>query len=488
MSDTTGKHPSVDERRAWEREHEMMSRAVPVLRTHEEQTWDAVEAIEEQKNTLAKMMWLSHVPGSGAPERLMVAAVQALENRGLVVPSWRELVEEGLAALEADDVPRLIRAHTALSAALAHAEKDPASPYWRYTAYDTWEAFEAAASFDRLSGAPYRESAERYHARTYAAWVAQIAGGALGTSIEGYTGAALKKAYGEISGYLAPPSTYNDDITFEIAFLKAVERAGTDISAREIGFQWVALIPFGWSAELIALRNLEAGILPPESGRFHNPFSEWIGAQMRGVVCGMVAPGSPREAARLAWMDGSVSHTNNGIIGEVFNAVMASCAYVQSDVRTIVADAVAMLPADSEYASVVSFALERCRAESSWETAWSACEEQYVRYNWVHAYPNACAEVVALWFGNGDFDTTMKIIAMAGQDVDCNAAQIMTVLVLARSAEDTQADPLAVIPAAWRDPIGEELDTYVRTMKKLSIRELTELTQRGAELLGTTFA
>jgi len=42
-------------------------------------------------------------------------------------------------------------------------------------------------------------------------------------------------------------------------------------------------------------------------------------------------------------------------------------------------------------------------------------------------YPNAAAEVVALYFAGDDFNKCMNIIAMCGQDVDCNAAQIATI-------------------------------------------------------------
>ena len=76
------------------------------------------------------------------------------------------------------------------------------------------------------------------------------------------------------------------------------------------------MIPYGWSAEEWALKNIKMGIYPPESGFLHNPYREWIGAQMRGAVCGMVAPNNPLKAAELAFMDGVVSHYNNGVIGE----------------------------------------------------------------------------------------------------------------------------------------------------------------------------
>ena len=481
--DKSGNRP----KRAWELEHETTAAAVPVLRGEDEQTWNAIASIEQQQSALARMMWLSHVPGSGAPERLLVAAVQALENRGLLVPEWQTLIQEGLAAQDGDDVPALLRAEALMHDALSRAVIDTTSQYWASTVYDSWEQFARDSAFEILSNGPASDR-DFFIERTKAAWMAQVTGGALGTSIEGYTAEALKRAYGDIRGYLVEPSTYNDDITFEIAFLKAIERSDGQITATEIGLQWVSLIPFGWSAELIALRNLQFGLLPPESARFRNPFSEWIGAQMRGAVCGMVAPGDPRTAARLAWMDGSVSHTGNGIIGEVFNALMVSQAYVESNVRAIVTSTVDSLPPDAEYTSVVQFALSRCRDSDSWEKAWSECEGHFKRYNWVHAYPNACAEVVALWFGNGNFDETLHIVAMAGQDVDCNAAQIMTVVLLAASTADPTSNPVELIPSSWRDPIGDTLDTYVRTMKKLSFDDLTAMTVRGAELLGYRFA
>ena len=56
--------------------------ARPVIRSEEEQTWtDNVDVSVFYDNNLS-LDWGSNVPGSGAPERIMVAAVQALENRG----------------------------------------------------------------------------------------------------------------------------------------------------------------------------------------------------------------------------------------------------------------------------------------------------------------------------------------------------------------------------------------------------------------------
>lgn len=195
---------------------------------------------------------------------------------------------------------------------------------------------------------------------------------------------------------------------------------------------------------------------------------------MRGAVCGMLYPGKPGEAARLAFTDGVISHHNNGVLGEVFNAVLTSLAYAVSDIREVVKKAIALIPADSEYYSVVDFAYKVCLKHDNWEEAWKECEEKYRVYNWIHAYPNAAAEVVALWYGNNDYDETMHISAMQGYDVDCNAAQIGTAVAISSGKAPAEK---------WLAPIGDELITYMRGSEKMSIRRLSEDTANLARML-----
>lgn len=447
-------------------EKELMEQAVPKLLTEEEQTWNMIEPLEKAEDERIKLWWYSEVPGSGAPERLIIAAIQSMENRGYQVEEAEKLIEPGLQAYKEKDMPTLHRISGRIFNLLNQAEPDETSSYWQYREYDSWPQLQASGRFP--GAVPVDTASPVYGEQVYAGWLAQIIGGAIGTAMEGYTTDRLKETFGRVDTYVRPPNTFNDDITYELAFLRAFEEKGLDVSAGDIADQWLALIPFGWSAEDIALRNLKLGIYPPDSGKLHNPFSDWIGAQMRGAVCGMVVPGNAMEAARLAWMDGSISHANNGILGEVFNAVLTARAFITPDMRKLVKEVVDMMPQDAEYTSVVRFALDQCKSRDDWESAWRPCEERYRQYNWIHAYPNAAAQVVALWFGHNDFDETMNIISLAGQDVDCNAAQIATMLGIAGG--------IGAIDNKWKDPIGDHLDTYVRNMKKMSIKGLAKWT------------
>lgn len=455
-------------KKAWELARVITDEAVPKLLSEEEQTWEANIDTGNANDEHLKLLWNSHVPGSFAPESIMLAAIQAKENMGYIVEDGVTLWEEGQKAAAADDLVTLNIISARLWNAVNNAKKDITHPSWSFRQYESWQQYLSDVTF--LAARPIAKSSlvDRIHA----GWLGQIVGGAIGTMIEGYTSDTLKRVFGEVRSYLRKPSTYNDDITYELAFLYAFEEHGSEITSKDVAEAWIGYVPDGWSAEELAIRNIRWGVMPPESGRHDNPFGEWIGAQMRGAICGMLAPGNPQEAARLAWLDGEVSHINNGIIGEVFNAMLVSLSFVEDNARVLVESCIDMIPKESEYYSVVKFALDACKREDKWEAAWKKCEKKLEKYNWIHAYPNAAAEVVALWFGKGDYDETAYVISMVGQDVDCNAAQVLSAIGIMVGMDGIRKE--------WLEPIGDELKTYLRKHRTISIKELAAQTARLA--------
>ena len=152
----------------------------------------------------------------------------------------------------------------------------------------------------------------------------------------------------------------------------------------------------------------------------------------------------------------------------VFNAVVISMAFVVKDVKTNLRTAIDLIPSDSEYHSVVSFAWDCCEQCSDWHDALKRCCERYKRYNWIHAYPNACCEVIALYYGGGDFTETLHIITMCGIDVDCNAGMIMPVLGIQQGSGS--------IPQRLLHPAFSDLTTYMRAYEKITLDELVDVT------------
>ncbi|MFA9422485.1 MAG: ADP-ribosylglycohydrolase family protein [Sedimentibacter sp.] len=448
--------------KAWEIAHDLYFNAKPVILNEDEQGWSALKAVTDFYDGILNMEWASNVPGSGAPEKIMVAAVQALENRGYTVENSYELLNKGIKAQSEGNVVELQKISAELRNEFLNARINEESTYWKYKTYNSFKEYEQSVTFEEAI--EVSTDTEKFKDQIEAAWMSQLIGAAMGTMVEGYTSKNLYQAFGDVKDYIRQPNTYNDDITFEIAFLDAFKEKGYDVTSKDIALSWIGLIPCGWSAEEIALRNIRAGYMPPESAKWNNPFNEWIGAQMRGAVCGMVAPGNPKLAAELAWRDGEVSHINNGILGEIFNAVMISLAFVVDDVKEIVKIAIGSIPKDSEYYSVVSFAYESCLKNSDWHNALSECEQKYIKYNWIHAYPNACCEIIALMYGLGDYEKTLNIVTMCGTDADCNAGMIMPVLGIQKG--------MRIIPKRLIAPAFNKLVTYMRSYEEIMLDDL----------------
>lgn len=449
-------------KKAWEMAYDLFSNAKPTILQNEEQGWEPLKAVSDFYDGILRLDWGSNVPGSGAPEIAMIAAVQALENRGYTVDKAYELLEKGLKANNEGNNVELQKISAELRNEFSNARKNENSEYWNYKYYDSFNQYVQSIQFPEAVKVDI--NTEKFRDQIKAAWMSQLIGAAMGTMVEGYTSKNLYEAFGDVRNYIREPNTYNDDITFEIAFLDAFKDKGYDVTSRDIALSWIGLIPVGWSAEELALRNIRAGMMPPESAKWNNPFNEWIGAQMRGSICGMVAPGNPKLAAELAWKDGEVSHINNGILGEVFNAVMTSLAFVRSDVKDIVKTAISLIPNDSEYYSVVSFAYECCLKYADWHEALAECEKKYIKYNWIHAYPNACCEIIALMYGESDYEKTLNIITMCGIDADCNAGMIMPILGIQKG--------MGIIPKRLISPEFDKLVTYMRYYEEINLDDL----------------
>ena len=456
--------------KAWIYERELTDNAIPPEPVDDnEVAWSSY--IKEGRAADNKLFndWISEVPGSKAPCDVVAAAVQSMYNRGYDVSEAEKYLEEGLTAARDKDGAILQVLTARVFKALNKAEKREGNKYDSFTEYLDFSQIKSAMNFTEAY--PYDVYSTDFSEKVKAGWWGQLIGGCLGTQIEGYTTRKIREKFGDITGYLRKPETYNDDITYELAYLDVFMKKGYSVTSEDVAFAWLELISDGYSAERTALENLRKGIMPPESGRFCNYFSDWIGAQMRTPIHGMLAPGNPVLAARLAADDSVISHSNNGVLGGIFNALLTSLAFTERDMKELLRKAVDMLPHDSEYYDVVNSTLQMCGTENEWENVWKDCEERYKEYNWIHAYPNAAAEVIALWYGNMDFNETCRIIAAEGQDVDCTAAPVLNALAIMIR--------LGKIDKNWISPIGDVILTTMRRMQELKITELCDMTVKS---------
>jgi len=452
--------------KAWQAERDIRRSAVPLDRRLHPSSWSEQTAAQKGQDEVMFMLWESSVPGSGAPECLYREAAQSMENQGFDESVAVSLIPEGSRLARSGDAPalRVLTAH--YLDALFAAPQDPLCSYLGFEHPALWDEV-----LSRLpaAGMPEDERPDGVEEKTLTGWVGQLAGGAFGTAIEGYTGQRISEVYGDVRSYVIDPETMNDDVVYELALLDAFESHGRGLTSQDIADEWLRQIPFGWSAEWIAIQNLRAGLTPPGSGSYRNPYSDWIGVQMRGMICGMLAPGRPLEAVRLAHLDGVVSHAANGVYGGMYAAALTALAYVRDDPRVVAVEAAGYVPQGSEYAAVLHECLDMATRESDVSSTLAWAEQRFEQYNWIHAYPNMEMDIISLWYGGRDITESFALLARGGLDIDCNAGLVGTVLGV-----------MGGVPAVWAGPIGDRLETYIPGKERLSIHALAERTARLA--------
>jgi hypothetical protein len=454
--------------KAWQHEHELRKNAKIDLNWRSE--WESMGEYEIFPKDLVSMFWSSRVPGSGAPECLIAGAIQSVENMGRDVSRAEKLFAEGLRFFEERRLEDLRTTTALIFDELARAPILKDHPY---------HSFERPLSWRDVSSRICRESFEVGTSSLYdsvlGGWLGQISAASMGTKFEGFLGRELEfVAREDLPNYVEEEGGYNDDIVYEVVALEALSRLKKP-SSKGISLFWLKHIPFGWSAEYLALENLKRGIFPPNSGRFRNPFQEWIGAQMRCMLYGLICPGKPYEAARLAHTDSVISHSGNGVYGGMHSAILTSLAFVFKDPRKLVLKSLDYLPERSEFADVLRRTIDWCRSCDSFRQVRERVEEEFKNYNWIHVYPNACCVVTALWFGEADFERTMEIVLKMGFDVDCNAGEVGTVLGVMFGSNS--------MPHCWVEPLKGNVKTYMKGFERVSIERLTELTLKLSEKL-----
>jgi ADP-ribosylglycohydrolase len=290
---------------------------------------------------------------------------------------------------------------------------------------------------------------------------------------------------------------------YEICALVALEKHGIELTAKDIAQEWRDLLyTLNFTAEAIALKNLRRGIWPPESGVNNNYYYDAIGAQMRADIWGQISPGCPEIAKRYAEMDGSISHDQIGIEGEVYVAVLLSNAFFESDIRKNIEMSLKYIPPTEEslYTRMVQKALDIYeqfpddfrKARNDLIIYWDHVRQNelkitdtrgtlsesllnrkrkkfiFGRTSGVHVLPNIGIMILSMLYGAKDEDSLGKSIcvaAMMGLDTDCNCGNIGAILGTQIGANK--------IPSKWKDPLQDTFSTYVKGYEKWKISELS---------------
>ncbi|MFF7792506.1 ADP-ribosylglycohydrolase family protein [Streptomyces sp. NPDC007991] len=326
------------------------------------------------------------------------------------------------------------------------------------------------ASIACISSVPAPGDATELRARARGALLGLAVGDALGAPAENLKPSEIRARWGRITGYVAEHPAGTDDTEYAIFSGLLLARHGSALTPAHVEAAWHEWIadrdegPFrgaGFS-ERGTLENLRRGLAAPISAQHRHAWSD--GLAMRAAPFGVFAPGRPAEAARLAAIDGSVSHDGEGIYGGQAVAAGVAAAMAGAQPIAVVAAALAVVPDDSWTA--------RCLRRA---VAVAHRGERAVRsavviggYPWTDLAP----EAVALAFGayaaaDGDFEQSVLTAVNMGRDADTTAA------VAGALAGATRG--VSAIPEAWTTPIGPVRGRCLPAMAGYHVLDVADL-------------
>jgi ADP-ribosylglycohydrolase len=269
-------------------------------------------------------------------------------------------------------------------------------------------------------------------------------------------------------------SARDDDIDYAILALHLLERHGRSLGPEHVGAAWLSLFPLlqVYTAERAAYLNLAAGLTGPEVARHRNPYREWIGAQIRADVFGYVLPGEPWAAAQLAYQDARLSHTGNGIYGEMWAAALVSAAFTAGSAERALVTALQVVPPRSRLAAALRHVLQLHEDGLGWDDALEQIRTSYGHYSWVHTINNAAVVSAGLLWGDGDFTTALGRTVMSGWDTDSNGATVGSVAGIMAGT--------AGLPARLIDPLEDRTRSALFGFDHSRISDLARRTHRLA--------
>ena len=265
----------------------------------------------------------------------------------------------------------------------------------------------------------------------------------------------------------------DDDTNYTVLAQVLIEKYGKDFTPYDVSRVWLDYQPKNayCTAERIAFCNFVKGYVPPESAIYKNPFREWIGAQIRADYFGYINPGNPELAAEMAWRDASISHTKNGIYGEMFVAAMLAVAAETDSFEDIIKGGLAQIPCTSRLYESVAEVLNGFKNGVGQKEAFEKIHKKYDEYTdhgWCHTISNAMIVTAALLYGNGDYGKSICMAVETGFDTDCNGATVGSIIGMAKGIDN--------IPEAWTKPINDTLHTSIFGVGTVKISDRVQLT------------
>lgn len=348
------------------------------------------------------------------------------------------------------------------------------------------------------SPAERRIRVSEYEDKVYASWLGQCIGNMYGLPyehqyrdeprtepIEGWTDEMLDRIR-EANGAFS-----DDDTDIEYVYLFAMEEYGPEPTYENIGEFWNRCINHHiWVANRSARDLMGKRYLPPLTGRRGlNPHWFQIDSQLVCEIWAVTAPGMIEYSAAKADWAAKVTNDHYGTHPTIWYNVMYSAAFFESNPERLCQIGYERLPKDSLFRRAIDDVRKwRVQYRDDWVAVRRKIKEKYFDRqdmpddyftSGVGAILNGAMGVLALLYGEGDFEKTLNMACMAGFDADNQAATLAGLIALAKGSKSIPRKYTHILDD-WSQPLNDFYRN--RTRDDLPDGKLTDVAARTAKM------
>jgi len=347
----------------------------------------------------------------------------------------------------------------------------------------------------------FRIGVQEYKDKVYASWLGQIVGNIYGLSYEfqfieqpgpdqfpyGF-GLSLERVR-EVDGAFS-----DDDTDIEYMYLLQMEKYGIEPTYQQLADAWKYHVRDKvWVANRSALTLMHAGYGPPITGnKNYNPNWFQIDPQLVNEIWAVTAPGMLDYATQKSAWAAKVTNDDFGIEPTIHYAAMYSAAFFEKDINRLIDIGTASLPPGGRFAGTVEH-MKRLHQKypGDWHKARKEMADSYYgefdynRNAWaaVDANLNGACAILALLYGEGDFQRTLDMASGLGFDADNQAATMSGLLGIISGPDGIPKNLLYPLGGdKWQQPFNDMYKNISRyDLPNASIRDMAERTARQGE-------
>jgi hypothetical protein len=225
----------------------------------------------------------------------------------------------------------------------------------------------------------------------------------------------------------------DDDTDVEYMYLLQMEKFGVEPSYEQLKSAWMYHIRDRvWLANRGALGLMHFGFTPPFTGSKEiNPHWYQIDPQLINEIWAFTAPGMVKYASAKSEWAARITSDDWGVEPTIHYGAMYAAAFFEKDIRKLIEIGLKELPQQGRYAQTVRDMIAlHDKYPNNWQTARAEMAKKYyidepdmTKTIWNANLNGACA-ILAMLYGNGEFQRTLDLSCAMGFDADNQAATV----------------------------------------------------------------